>query len=106
MANYENKPILVLDVKNDVYVGKVNGAKPERRNYMIKFKSLNDLWSFANAYMKVTLTAFFNNHQATISCQDNKDEGDKDGASDVDSYCSIEESQNVFNMNALRAFKK
>lgn len=97
--NPENKPILVLTARDYTYVGRVKGALPERRQFLIKFESLLDLWSFASV-----------DHQlSTGSCEKPPDEGANDGASDEstdESYESIPETQNKFELNRLMPFDK
>lgn len=95
--NPENKPILVLTAVDYTYVGRVKGALPERRQFLIKFESLLDLWSFASVYHQLS----------TGSCEGKPDEDSNDGDESTDeSYESIPETQNKFELNRLMPFKK
>lgn len=77
------------------FVGRVAGALPERRNFLIKFESLVDLWKFATVY-----------HQ--LSVEDVTLGGGGSGTSSgVDeSYESIPETQNQWENNRLQPFDK
>ena len=91
VVNPQNKPILVLTATDYTYVGRVDGALPERRQFLIKFGSLADLWEFASIYHKLSSA---DNLPDDVSERSNADE----------SYESIPETQNKFELNRLLPF--
>jgi len=126
-TNADNKPIIIIMATDYTYVGKVEEARPETRAYFIEFFELKDLMKFASVYMALALGSIMCNAPNSEQKDDEKAESSKakaavvghtagaDDSSQVDSSNndddsfdssssdgSVEESQNVFAMNARR----
>ena len=96
LVNQGNKPIIILVARDYTFVQRVNGALPERRHFLIQFKSLLDLWNFASVYNK-------------LSVEDDAPCGGGSSSSvneSYESYESIPNTQNQFENNRLQPFDK